>query len=173
MTFLWAAIKGRDPLDVWVYAVLIAAAFAALVYFVIKLIDRAHAGHKERELEPRGAINDEIPLHIAASEAYGATRGTIVSEMAERGESPQYKINVLTWYATYMAVVFKAPIYGQMRLSPKREQIDMKGFAFATEDEAIIAKETNGNRVWEKITINRADLDKAIEKLKETAREVP
>lgn len=118
------------------------------------------------------AQQETIPLHIAASEAYGATRGTIVSGMAESGEDPKYGINALTWYATYMAVTFKAPIYGQMRLSRRRELVNMGGFAFAMDGEAIIAKEIYGKRIWEKITIERSDLDRAIQKLQETAREV-
>jgi hypothetical protein len=127
-----------------------------------------------RELtRPQDYPRDEhIPLHVAASEAYGATRGTIVSEMAERGEDPKHHINVLTWYATYMAVTFKAPIYGQMRLSPKREPVDMASFHFEMEgDDRIIAKETWGNKVWEHITIKRADLDRAIQGLQDTVRE--
>jgi hypothetical protein len=128
---------------------------------------------KRRNFESKEILDDLIPFHLAASEAYGATRGTIVSGMAESGDDPKYGINVLTWYATYMAVTFKAPIYGQMHLSPKRELIDMRGFAFSMDGETIVAKEIYGNRIWEKITIKRSDLDRAIKKLQETAREVP
>src|SRR5437016_5538624 len=39
-TFLWAAIDGRSPLDVWVVAVVVAAALATFVYFVISILEK-------------------------------------------------------------------------------------------------------------------------------------
>jgi hypothetical protein len=37
MTFLWAAIKGRDPLDVWVAAVVIFAGLFVILYVIVIL----------------------------------------------------------------------------------------------------------------------------------------
>src|SRR4051812_37902858 len=39
-TFLWAAIEGRSPLDVWMVAVIVVAALSAAVYFAFRLLDR-------------------------------------------------------------------------------------------------------------------------------------
>jgi hypothetical protein len=40
VTFLWAAIRGRDPLDVWVLAVVVAAALMLIVYIAITFLER-------------------------------------------------------------------------------------------------------------------------------------
>jgi hypothetical protein len=42
MTFLWAAIDGRSPLDVWIAAVVVMAALAVTVFVVIFLIGKRH-----------------------------------------------------------------------------------------------------------------------------------
>jgi hypothetical protein len=44
MTFLWAAIGGRSPLDVWIAATIVMAALAAFVYFVISSVNKIQAG---------------------------------------------------------------------------------------------------------------------------------
>ena len=98
--------------DAWsapgvILAALIAGACVALITVGLRFFF-AQKNSSARDLTGQ-AISDEIPLHTAASEAYGATRGTIVSEMAERGTDQKHGINVLTWYATYMAVTFNAP----------------------------------------------------------------
>lgn len=41
MTFLWAAYDNLSPLTVWVFAVLVAAALAVVVYVVVNLADRS------------------------------------------------------------------------------------------------------------------------------------
>jgi hypothetical protein len=40
MTFLWAAIDGKSPLDVWIAAVVIMAALALIVLAALKVIER-------------------------------------------------------------------------------------------------------------------------------------
>jgi hypothetical protein len=42
MTFLWAAIDGRSPLDVWVLAVVVVAALTVILFVLIFLADRHH-----------------------------------------------------------------------------------------------------------------------------------
>lgn len=41
VTFLWAAIEGRSPLDVWIVAVIVIAALFAAVYFAFRLLDHS------------------------------------------------------------------------------------------------------------------------------------
>jgi hypothetical protein len=167
ITYLVAAIRGRDPLDVTTLALVVAAALIVSVYFGISLLARFN--HPEKVTNK--TVDEHVPLHVAAAEAYGATRGTIVSKMAESRADPKLSINVLTWYAIYMAVTFKAPIYGYMRFSPKREQISLDGFTFSMDGDKIIAKEIYGNLVWERLTIKRSDLDRAIQRLQELAKD--
>jgi hypothetical protein len=40
MTFLWAAIKDRSPLDVWIAATIVMAALAVFVYFLIAILEK-------------------------------------------------------------------------------------------------------------------------------------
>jgi hypothetical protein len=39
MTFLWSAVAGLSPLDVWVYAVVVTAALLAIAYFLISFLE--------------------------------------------------------------------------------------------------------------------------------------
>jgi hypothetical protein len=43
MTFLWAAIEGRSPLDVWIAAVLVMAGLAVAVYILIIILEKIKA----------------------------------------------------------------------------------------------------------------------------------
>jgi hypothetical protein len=55
MTFLKAAMDGRDPLDVWVLATIVAAALAVFVYFSILALERnkkPKAGEREKSAGP-------------------------------------------------------------------------------------------------------------------------
>src|ERR1700722_5794378 len=40
MTFLWAAIEGRSPLDVWIAAVVVMAGLAVVVYLSISIVEK-------------------------------------------------------------------------------------------------------------------------------------
>ena len=40
MTFLWAAIENRSPLNVWIAAVVVMAALAIFVYFSIVILEK-------------------------------------------------------------------------------------------------------------------------------------
>jgi hypothetical protein len=46
MTFVWAAIEGRSPLDVWIVATIISAALAVLVYFLIASSEKFRAASR-------------------------------------------------------------------------------------------------------------------------------
>ena len=65
MTFLWAAIEGRSPLDVWIAAVIVMAALAVLVYFLIAILEKIKAPRKAIATAESGAapgeFADDIP----------------------------------------------------------------------------------------------------------------
>lgn len=276
-TFLWAAIDGRSPLDVWVVAVVVAAALATFVYFVISILEKLRKregasstapaspiaiegvpdvrvaddliawrlfdsperdklfplledgkiqawgrlgnGHPplmkipaeswrtnyiHRTADPlvAGRINqtfmkskarhetsyydvylnnaqlknfwpklwDPISLYDAASFAYGETRGSVISDMAEQDrQSP------LFWYVYHFFAVSQIPVFGRKKFSAKREQIPtIKGFAPQLRNgNEIILKDIYGDRDWENITIDSSDLIKDFESLRKTASEVP
>jgi hypothetical protein len=46
VTFLWAAIDGRSPLDVWIAAVIVAAALAVFVWVIITIVGTLIRGTK-------------------------------------------------------------------------------------------------------------------------------
>jgi hypothetical protein len=54
VTFLWAAIEGRSPLDVWVIAVVVAAALAMFFYFSLGVLQKLAATRKAfASVDPR------------------------------------------------------------------------------------------------------------------------
>lgn len=110
-----------------------------------------------------------IPLYKAASLAYGETRGTVISDMAEvRSDSPLY------WYVFHFFAVSQIPVYGRRKFSSKREQVpSIKGYAPQLRGEEIILKDIYGDKDWEALSVEPADLMKDLEKLRETAKEVP
>jgi hypothetical protein len=55
VTFLAGALSGRSPLDVWVLAVVVAAALAAFVYFSIGIIERLRGGRRPAISKGQGA----------------------------------------------------------------------------------------------------------------------
>jgi hypothetical protein len=107
----------------------------------------------------------DISLFDAVKEAYGSTRGTSVSEMAEyRSDSP------LFWYVYYFDVVAKIPIYGTLRFSPKRERVELNNYTPELIGNKIILKEVYGNKILENLCVKRSDLKVAFKRLQETAR---
>jgi hypothetical protein len=117
---------------------------------------------------PDRDFSEYISLEDAAREAYGRSRGTSVSEMAERASHP------LIWYVYFFFVTSKTPIYGNMKFSSKRERVQLQGFAPMMEGDHIIMREQwGGKRIWENLCMKRTDLPAAFEKLEELGREVP
>jgi hypothetical protein len=114
-------------------------------------------------------LGEPISLYEAASLAYGETRGTVISGMAEqRSDSP------LFWYVFHFFVISEIPIYGNVKFSPKRERVPtIRGFTPELRDNQIILKDIYGNKDWENLTIDPADLTKDFEGLRKTASEVP
>jgi hypothetical protein len=114
-------------------------------------------------------LGEPISLYQAASLSYGETRGTVISDMAEhRSDSP------LFWYVFHFFVVSEIPVYGNVTFSTKRERVPtIKGFNPELRGNQIILKDIYGNRDWENLTIDPADLIKAFESLRRTAGEVP
>ena len=108
----------------------------------------------------RDSSPEEISLFDAATQAYGQTRGTVISEAAERDFD-----NPLRWYVSYFIAVSKTPLYGNVRFSPKREKIDPVGYDPQIEGTQITLKERNGRRIWENIRLKSIDLARAIERL--------
>lgn len=53
VTFLWAAIKGRDPFDVWLAAVVVAAALAVIANATISIFQQA--AKRKKEVPPRSS----------------------------------------------------------------------------------------------------------------------
>jgi hypothetical protein len=107
----------------------------------------------------------DISLFAAVTEAYGSTRGTSVSEMAEHtSDSP------LFWYIYYFDGVAKIPIYGNLRFSPKRERVELNNYTPELIGNRIILKERYGNKIWENLCVKRSDLKVAFKRLKKTVR---
>lgn len=114
-------------------------------------------------------LGEPISLYEAASLSYGETRGTVISEMAEhRSDSP------LFWYVFHFFVVSEIPVYGNVKFSSRRERVPtIKGFTPELRGNQIILKDIYGNKDWENLAIDPADLIKAFESLRQTAGEVP
>ena len=64
MTFLWAAIEGRSPLDVWIAAVVVMAALTVFVYFLIIILEKAKASKMRSKF-----LSDARPLGEASASA--------------------------------------------------------------------------------------------------------
>jgi hypothetical protein len=69
VTFLWAAIDGRSPLDVWVIAVVVAAALAATSYYSIGAFQKI-------------VVSRQGSLSFVASNAIEPNRGTATAQRA-------------------------------------------------------------------------------------------
>jgi hypothetical protein len=121
---------------------------------------------------PKPDEYEYVSLYKAASKAYGATRNTALSRAAEREvEEPEAeKKGPLTWYAFYFLAVSHTPIYGNLKLSPRRELADLQHFDFEMNGNEIIATENSGSKVWENLCIKRNDLELALEHLHNTTR---
>ena len=48
MTWLWSAIEGRTPLQVWIDAAVVTAALAVIVYFAISILEKIRSASKAR-----------------------------------------------------------------------------------------------------------------------------
>jgi hypothetical protein len=77
MTFLWAAIEGRSPLDVWIAAVIIMAALAVTVLVVVRLLEGARYGSaistQSISANPAGIESERtapVPINDASLGAY-------------------------------------------------------------------------------------------------------
>lgn len=112
---------------------------------------------------------DPISLYRAASLAYSETRGSVISDMAEvRSDSPLY------WYVFHFFVVSQIPVHGRRKFSSKREQVPtIKGYQPQIRGDEIILKDIYGDKDWEALTVDPADLVKDFESLRKTASEVP
>lgn len=64
MTFLWAAIEGRSPLDVWIAAVIVMAALAVFVYFLIAILEKIKAPRAAIATAESRAVPDEFADNI-------------------------------------------------------------------------------------------------------------
>jgi hypothetical protein len=114
-----------------------------------------------------------VSLEEATSKAYGLAMETSphLAEAAERSlegfpEHFAQRKSVLTWFAFYFHKVVGIPIYGNMKYSPRIERVNLQGFDIVMDGQKLIATEIHGNRVWESMFVKRADLKRALDKIK-------
>jgi hypothetical protein len=71
VTFTWAAIEGRSPLEVWVLAVTAGAALVALIYYILALLEkfRTHAASKNKAFEILFDQNDSRFVRLIDNDA--------------------------------------------------------------------------------------------------------
>ena len=128
MTYFIAAIRGRDPLDVTVLALLVAAALIAIVYFGISILEK----RKRREGAPEHAAGVEagdpsefLSLREAARILYEEFRGTDIGNFMEwkPNATPD---EILDWAAThflsYVPVEVKRPPSQKWEPLPEKEK---------------------------------------------------
>jgi hypothetical protein len=90
MTFLWAAIEGRSPLDVWVLAALVMGGLAAFVYFALLAWERTR--RRRIKAKPSGdgrALNETLPLYI---DAKSRELAGLANAILERAGSYNFKL---------------------------------------------------------------------------------
>ena len=93
----------------------------------------------------------------------------MISDMAEHRSDSR-----LFWYVFHFFAVSQIPVYGRLKFSSKREQVPtIKGYNPELRDSQIILKDIYGNKDWENLTVDPADLIKDFESLRKTASEVP
>jgi hypothetical protein len=65
MTFLWAAVDGRSPLDVWIATIIVMAALAVFVFFVLRIFDRLKERRTPQTQEPIVREGPSAPSVVA------------------------------------------------------------------------------------------------------------
>jgi hypothetical protein len=95
MTFLWAAVEGRSPLNVWIVAVVVMAALAVIVYVLIAILEKVASKASFASESVSGAIPadfaSEVPdVRVAdtatAWELFETTERDVLLPLLESGK---------------------------------------------------------------------------------------
>ncbi len=168
-TFLWAAIEGRSPLDVWIVAVLVAAALAVLASFILKLWDRRRNPIPISDGEPAdNPTYTIVPLYEAARRAYDECKNTRGGKIAKGiNNSPE---EIISYYA--YALAEKIPIYGIPPLSRYAEKVPLKLGSSALRIEFrgkiafAVSAFSDGLENSENLFVHESDLEDAIKSIR-------
>ncbi|MDP1864889.1 MAG: hypothetical protein Q8L13_00925 [Bradyrhizobium sp.] len=118
VTFLTAAIRGRDPLDVWVLALVVAAALMFIVWVIILLLEKRRRPNEAPVLDTNEGTRVSAPIEpdLNAADGFNAVmqRSQRVHDLARTPEQLRPG-----WYESHMS----EPEWIQGRI---KEQIDQE-----------------------------------------------
>jgi hypothetical protein len=116
------------------------------------------------------ADSGEMSLTDAASRAYGETRGTLASELAERQNKKNAHDGILCWYARWLSQ-HDVEITGIQSPSTMREIVPVKSRQFQVRSGQLVAVDQYSGLYFTDLKVEKVAVLKAIERLKKTAKE--
>jgi hypothetical protein len=168
LTFLSAAVEGRSPLDVWVVAVLVAAALSALVYFLIGIAE------KLRNARPK-TLNDKFPpatvkyilIQDAAKSAFEAAEELGILNLVSSVHSNQN--DKLEYFLFAFLSDQRIAIFGKRSPSRNLRLIshdELKQLHPIAGKSSLRSDFASSAEIFEDVSIAQTDLDQYLERLK-------